>query len=258
MTGDRPISEEDLHGFIDGMLDPARREAVQRYLDAHPETAARIATYRSQGEALRAALAPFADQPLPAELGLKSLVEAQRRRFARNRQIAAAVAILCTGGFAGWFGNQSLSAPTRGVHALAQEAVDNYHVYAADAHRPVELTPDERATLVRWVSERLGAPVDAPDLRAAGYRFLGGRLVTTPNGPAALFVYEGEAADRLAVMARPMTVDRNRAMSERSFGALDGVTWSRNGLGFSVVAPRGSSRLAPAVEEVRRQQATPA
>lgn len=255
MTVELPVTEEDLHGFIDGVLEPGRREVVQRYLDAHPETAARIATYQTQGEALRAALAPYSDQPAPAGLGLMPLIERRRRRFARNRQVAAAAAILCTGGLAGWIGHHSLSVPTRGVHALAQEAVDNYQVYAADAHRPVELTPDQRATLVQWVSERLGAPVDPPDLQAAGYRFLGGRLVTTPNGPAALFVYEGPSADRLAVMARPMSVDRNSSMSERSFGPLDGVTWSRNGLGFSVVAPRGSGRLAPAVEEVRRQAA---
>ncbi|WP_339930694.1 anti-sigma factor [uncultured Brevundimonas sp.] len=256
MTGDRPISEDDLHAFLDGMLDPARRDAVERYLDTHPQAAARIATYRTQGDALRAALAPIADQPTPPEFALRPLVERRRRRFARHRQIAAAIGILCLGGMTGWFGHQALTLPSHGVHALAQEAVDNYEVYAADLRRPVELPSDQTAALAYWVSERLGAPVEPPDLRAAGYRFLGGRLVTTPNGPAAMFIYEGPAADRLAVMARPMTIDKNRAMSERAFGALQGVTWSRDGLGFSVVAPRASGRLAPVAAEVQRQTAS--
>ena len=253
MTGDRPITEDDLQGFVDGVLDDDRREAVRIYLHGHPETAVRIAAYQDQAEALRAGLARFADRPLPPELGVRALVEQRRGRMIRRRNIAAAAAILCVGGLTGWFGHQVTATPTHGVHALAREAVDNYEVYAADARRPVEMAADQRATLVHWVSERLGAPVEAPDLGAAGYRFLGGRLVTTPNGPAALFVYEGQAADRLTVTVRPMAVERNEAMSERSFGELGGVTWSADGLGFSVVAPRGSGPLRPLANEVRRQ-----
>lgn len=253
MTGQRLISEDDLHAFVDGVLDAGQHEAVQRYLDANPDAAARIAAYRTQGDALRDALRPFVQQPLPAGLTLRAMIEGRRARLTRRRQFAAAAAILCIGGLTGWFGHQALSAPPHGVRALAREAVDNYAVYASDIRRPVELAPAQRPILVQWVSERLGAPVEAPNLQAAGYRFLGGRLVTTPNGPAALFVYEGAVADRLTVMMRPMAVDKNKAMSEQSFGALDGVTWSRDGLGVSVVAPRASGRLTPVAEEVRRQ-----
>src|SRR5258706_10251838 len=53
-----PITEDDLHGFVDHLLDSARRSEVQTYLDAHPEIAARIATFSRQREALRAAAAP--------------------------------------------------------------------------------------------------------------------------------------------------------------------------------------------------------
>lgn len=134
--------------------------------------------------------------------------------------------------------------PARGIDAFGREAVDNHAVYASGTLRPVELRPEKRATLIRWVSERLDAPVQAPDLQGAGYRFLDGRLVTTPNGPAALFVYEGASAERLTVMVRRMQIDRNRSMSERSYGALEGVTWSKDGLGFSVVAPGRLDRSA--------------
>jgi anti-sigma factor RsiW len=253
MTGDRPISEDDLHAFLDGVLEESRRDAVRRYLDTHPEAQDRFAAYREQGQALRDALAPLADQPLPAELSLKAIAERRRNALARRRQIAAAAAILCIGGLSGWIGREAVSPPARGIEALGREAADNYVVYASDTLRPVELASDQRATLTRWVSERLDTPVQPPDLQSAGYRFLGGRLVTTPNGPAALFIYEGAADDRLAVMMRPMQVEKNRSMSEQSYGALDGVTWSRDGLGFSVVAPRASADLRPVAEDVRRQ-----
>jgi anti-sigma factor RsiW len=253
VTGERPISEEDLHAFLDGALDERRREAVRRYLDAHPETKARFAAYEAQAAALREAMAPLAEEPVPAELSLNALVARRRKREIGRRQMAATAAVLCVGVLFGWFGRDAVSPPARGIHALGQEAVDNYRVYAFDSHRPVELASDQRGTLTRWVSERLDTPVQAPDLQGAGYRFLGGRLVTTPNGPAALFVYEGPAADRLAVMMRPMQIDKNRSMSEQSYGGLDGVTWSRDGLGFSVVAPRASGDLRPVAEDVRRQ-----
>jgi anti-sigma factor RsiW len=253
MTGDRPISEDDLHAFLDGVLEESRRDAVRRYLDTHPEAQERFAAYREHGEALRNALAPVSDQPLPAELNLKALVERRRKTLAGRRQIAAAAAILCIGGLSGWMGREAVSPPARGIQALGREAVDNYVVYASDTRRPVELASDQRATLTRWVSDRLDTPVQPPDLEGAGYRFLGGRLVTTPNGPAALFIYEGAAAERLAVMMRPMEIEKNRSMSEQSYGALDGVTWSRDGLGFSVVAPRASTDLLPVAEDVRRQ-----
>ena len=58
MTSSHPITEDDLHGFVDHLLDSARRSEVQTYLDAHPEIAARIATFSRQREALRAAAAP--------------------------------------------------------------------------------------------------------------------------------------------------------------------------------------------------------
>ena len=32
-----PITEDDLHGFVDHLLDSARRSDVQTYLDTHPE-----------------------------------------------------------------------------------------------------------------------------------------------------------------------------------------------------------------------------
>jgi anti-sigma factor RsiW len=43
MTVDeRPISDDDLHAFVDGLLDSERQEEVQGYLAERPEVAARV------------------------------------------------------------------------------------------------------------------------------------------------------------------------------------------------------------------------
>jgi anti-sigma factor RsiW len=71
---ERPITEEELHGYVDELIDGERRAAVERYLRAHPETAARIAIYEEQRGALRAMFAAAACGPTPPRLNLSRLV----------------------------------------------------------------------------------------------------------------------------------------------------------------------------------------
>jgi anti-sigma factor RsiW len=65
-----PVSEAELHGFVDGGMDRGRREAVQAFLAASPEDAARVETWRRQNETIRAAFAPVETGPLPWSLPL--------------------------------------------------------------------------------------------------------------------------------------------------------------------------------------------
>jgi len=253
MSADRPISEDDLQAYVDQVLDAGRKAEVADYLRLHPEAARRIEGYIAQRAALRAALAPIAEEPIPPELGLRTLVEARRARLSAWRPAAAAALILCLGGLGGWTARAAFTPPVNGVGALAREAADNYRVYASDLHRPVEIGSAQQADLVRWVSNRLRSPVAVPDLRSAGYRFIGGRLVTTPHGPAAMFLYDDAQGERLAVMVRPMKVEKNTGMSEQTDRGLDGVSWATDGIGYSLVAPTRPKSLHPVANEVRRQ-----
>jgi anti-sigma factor RsiW len=253
MSAPRPISEDDLQAYVDRVLDDGRRAEVADYLRLHPETARRIEGYIAQRDALRIALAPIVEEPIPPELGVRALSEARRARLMIWRPAVAAAMLLCLGGVGGWAARAVFAPPVNGVGALAREAADNYRVYASDVHRPVEMGSAQKADLVRWVSSRLHSPVEVPDLQSAGYRFIGGRLVTTPHGPAAMFLYEDGAGERLAVMVRPMKVQKNTAMSERSDGGLGGVSWATDGVGYSLVAPTAPKSLHPLANEVRRQ-----
>ncbi len=62
---DPPVSEAELHGFVDGDMDRGRREAVQAFLAASPEDAARVETWQRLNDAIRAAFAPVETAPLP-------------------------------------------------------------------------------------------------------------------------------------------------------------------------------------------------
>ncbi len=252
MTDLRPITEEDLHAHVDGLLNAERAATVQAYLAAHPEVAGRIAAYAADRQGLRDALQPLAEAPIPPALDVRRMVEARRRGESIWRLPLAASLALAVGLGGGWLLRGAAAPPANGVAALAREAADNYRVYANDPVRPVEIAGADQATLVSWVSTRLRRPVAAPDLGKAGFRLIGGRLVTTPHGPAAMFLYEGAGSRRLAVMIRPMAVEKQTRMSEHSDRGLGGVAWADDGLGYSLVGPASASDLHPLADQVRR------
>jgi anti-sigma factor RsiW len=251
----RPITEDDLHGFVDQRLEPKRVAEVQAYVAEHPEIAARINGYVRQRDVLRAALAPVAEEPLPSQLDLVRMTAIQRRPRGVPwwASAAAAVALILVGGAGGWSLKSMSQRPTEGVASLAREAADSYAVYAPDHIRPIELRASDRAELVAWVSQRLGRPVAVPDLSASGYRFMGGRLVATAHGPAVLYMYDDDHGTRLVMLARPMATEKNAAMSPLTQGAVNGFAWADRGIGYSLVGSPPAEAVHPIADEARRQ-----
>jgi anti-sigma factor RsiW len=257
MTSSRPITEDDLHGFVDHLLNSARRSEVQAYLEAHPDVAARIAAFSRHREALRAATAPIADEPIPPQLNVRHLLEGRRRSQAWSwRSMAASMLLLVVGGAGGWLlrGTTVERPETGGIRALAQEAAYTFDVYGADRSHPVEFGPADQAQLVSWIASRIGRTVSVPDLTASGYAFMGGRLVATPHGAAGLLMYSNGQGRRLAMLVRPMAVDKDTRMSEHSHGDIRQFTWASKGTGFSLVGPEPADLLHPIADEVRRQE----
>ena len=68
----RPITEDDLHAYVDGALEPEREAEVAAYLEGHPDVARRVSAFSDQRDLLRKALAPIADEPLPSQLNLSA------------------------------------------------------------------------------------------------------------------------------------------------------------------------------------------
>ncbi|QIB35236.1 anti-sigma factor family protein [Ancylobacter pratisalsi] len=255
----RPITEDDLNAHVDDRLPGERRAEVDAYLGAHPEASARLAAYRTERDLLRGALAPIADEPLPPELDLVRMIE--RRRPAgvpRWAMAAAAVFLVALGGAGGWSLRQMQEGPrmagAAGLETLGREAAASYAVYAPDHMRPVEIRAQDRDKLLAWISQRVGRPLAIPDLADAGYRLMGGRVVATEHGPAALFMYDDDKGTRLVVLARPMASSTPGApMTAHAGGGINGFSWSDDGLGFSLVGAAAPETLHPLADEARRQ-----
>jgi anti-sigma factor RsiW len=256
MTTRRPITEEDLHGYVDGALDPAQREEVEAYLKLHPDVALRVQAYARQREALQAMLAPIAEEPIPPDLSLTRLAETRRRApwSLSWRAAAAAILLFGLGGAGGWTMHGLSQAPLTGVAALAHEAAYNYTVYSQERLHPVDFGAADRQSFIDWISRCVNTPVIVPDLSASGYHFMGGRLVATEHGPAGLLMYDNGHGLRLEMLVRQMTKDKTTStMSQSSEGAMTGFTWARNGVGYSVVAAASAGTLHPIANEIRRQ-----
>jgi anti-sigma factor RsiW len=259
MNSGRPINEDDLQAYVDDALDTRRRAEIEAWLAEHPEVAAQVATDVRLREALREALLPIADEPLPAQLSLERLVgrreRAHRWGLWRNgpMQAAAASLLLVMGGVGGWGLRSAQEPPRSGVAALAREATDSYAVFARDVGRPVEIKAADSPQFVEWASRQLDRPVSIPDLSFSGYRFIGGRVVPTPHGPAVLYMFDNGRGTRLALLSRNMEVEHNAPMSFDGRGAVTSVSWARKGLGFSLVGPLDKEVLHPIADAARAQ-----
>jgi anti-sigma factor RsiW len=250
-----PIGEDDLTAWVDDRLAAERCPIVERYLADHPEVAARLQQQQDQRITLKNILAPIAAEPVPATMRIETIAAGRRARPAWFQAVAAGL-LLAVGFGGGWGVRTRTMPPQAGLGALAHEAGYSYRVYAADAVRPAEMGAGEKRQLVSWASRRIGSRVAVPDLADAGYHFAGGRLVATPHGPALLLLYDGAASARLAVLSRPMDVDKDASMVSTRDGDVQQVSWADHGIGFSVVAPSATTGLQPIAAAIRGQAAT--
>jgi len=207
MKNNSPVTETELHAYIDGQLDDARRAAVETYLATNPAEAERVRAYARQNEQLHALFDSTLDEHVPEALRMKPA-----RRAPSPMRYAALLAAAVVGGALGWAlrGEEPLMITA----SLPQQAALAHVVYAPEVLHPVEVGAHEEAHLVSWLSKRLGAPVNAPHLSDAGYELVGGRLLPGEAGPAAQFMYQDVRGNRLTLYVRT-TADSNHETAFR-------------------------------------------
>ncbi|HTW28371.1 MAG TPA: anti-sigma factor [Acetobacteraceae bacterium] len=252
-TPKRPISEDDLHAYVDGVLDEDRHAAIESYLQSHPEIGQRVASYVAQRADLRAAFAAPALEPIPPQLNLSSLVE-ERLRFRPQRWVAAAAAVLALaiGAGGGWFLG---SRPPAAIATLSQEAAAGYAVFVS-AHSQSDASPFREAdALVGWVAHGVGRSVKAPDLAKAGYRLLGAALVPAAHGSAAMLHYRNAHGTSLVIYIRPVPAGGTTPLEAIDIGTIDGCAWIDRGLGYSLIAAEPYGRLVDLSQQVREESA---
>jgi anti-sigma factor RsiW len=92
-----PVTDGELHAYVDGELPPDRSEAVEAWLASHPEDAGRVAAWRAQAEAIRARYGTTGHGPVPDRLTLSRITRSQRS-WGAVAAAAAVVAFVIGGG----------------------------------------------------------------------------------------------------------------------------------------------------------------
>lgn len=231
MTDTIPVTEEELHAFVDGELPDDRRATVEAWLAAHPEDAGKVAAWRAMTEKLRARYGAIIDEPTPPRLTMQALATTPAGWRMAAFAAAAAFAFI-VGGATGWVAHGVSRSPS--AHAVfASEALDAHRLYAVEVRHPVEVAAAERAHLLQWLSKRLGFEVRAPDLDAIGLTLVGGRLLPGPGAPAAFLMYETQTGERFTLYsARSATP--NMQMRYASGQQDAALFWADNGVGYAL------------------------
>lgn len=252
--GGFPIDENELQAFVDDRLDADRRAAVEAHLAAHPELAERIATERRQRAMLRSRLDAKFAEPIPARLRIANLRAARRTSWRRGwTAAAAAVVLFVTGATAGWFANGIAPGPRPIAPAtsVAQGAKAAYRTFVVEVAHPVEVSAQQEAHLLQWLSKRLGRKLAAPDLSPFGYRLMGGRLLPGGDGAAAQLMYDDASGKRLTIYVRA-SEGSETAFRFQKEGDASTFAWIDQGFGFAVTAPASREELLPIAEAVYR------
>lgn len=245
-----PVTEAELHAYVDGALPPARASEVEEYLAEHPEDAARVAAYRDQLVILHREFDAVLDEPVPSRVGTSRTV----RLGAAWRYAAVAAGFSLLGIALGWQLHAMKSERAIETSSWPRRAAIAHVVYSPEVRHPVEVGADQEAHLVAWLSKRLGAPLKVPQLGAVGYSLVGGRLLPGERGPVAQFMYQDGKGQRLTLYIRVNPDERRETAfqfaQERGIGVF---YWLDRRLGYALSGEIDKPELLRIATAVHRQ-----
>jgi len=253
------ISDNDLHRYVDGELSAERAKQVADYLEQNPQDAQRVAEYQQLNAGLRLAhsniLHSAHAESLPT---IKTGIS--RVKF---KQFGIAASWLAIGIAIGWAvqsnrTTQIIASDTSGGSAIQQQLVRparlSYATYTPEVLHPVEVDAEQQQHLAGWLTKRLGKTVIIPDLSGTGFSLLGGRLLPGEDKPAAMFMYENQAGQRITLNivrsqedATPTAFQFTEEQSIRTF------YWIDNGFGYALSGEIGKPPLLSLANSVYHQ-----
>jgi anti-sigma factor RsiW len=256
--------EADLHGYVDGRLDAARRAAVEARLATDPEAAQRVQAWIAQRDALRALHADVRGEPIPEHL-LHAAEQLHRRstRLAQWRRWGGLAASVVFAFALGWGSHMQWQASGPGTNirqtmAFAHQAAVAHAVYMPEVRHPVEVDATQQQHLVQWLSKRLNHPLKVPNLTSAGYELVGGRLLPGGEGARAQFMYQNAAGERITLYLGAIEGAKQKGMDETAFrfaneGGIATFYWVDQGFGCALSGKLPRQVMLQLAETVYRQ-----
>jgi anti-sigma factor RsiW len=275
--GQEPVTEADLHAFLDEEIGAERRAKVAEHLEQKPLDAALVETWRAQNEALRGAFARIAREAVPLSLSLSqpltvrpTTVPINTRRLdlartARQRRVAIASAIaFLAGSIAAATGaifvqhvpslfRAEASISTSVGRRIATRAAAMYRTFANDRTRPVEIAAAQKAELGRWLSERTGLSL-IPDFSSEGLKLVGGRVTPGEFGAAGFLLYEMTTGERIGVFLERAPDDSATESMRATPGDRNTSLYGREkGTYWAIIGSLGDERWKQVAQHLMNQ-----
>ncbi|CAI8827772.1 putative transmembrane transcriptional regulator (Anti-sigma factor) [Pseudomonas sp. IT-232MI5] len=232
-----PPNERDLHAYVDHQLSDADRRVLETWLASHPDEAAQVRAWQQDAQQLRAALSGALQQPANPALD-PAMIRQRRQRQSRRHLASAAVLLIAVsvGGFSGWQAREmTLVRPSM---LPMTDALQAYRLIAQQGMLPADYKVDSDGDMQRWLDRYFNRASRLPDLKAAGFEPVSGRLLSTDEGPAAMVMYEDGSGHKVSFYVRPPG-PKNTFLprGSRSDGDLQAEYWSGGGYNYAMVSP---------------------
>ena len=262
MQANPAIDDNLLSAWLDGELEaqPEVAARVQQFLDQHPDQAARVAQWRSDGDAMRAQFQPLLEEPVPA--ALERVVWRQEPKSPRWALAAAAVAVFAIGTVVGALMGASTRSPATVAASTSsagwlQRAAYAHSLYAAEPRHAVEVKGDEEH-LSRWLTSRVKVPITLFDLRSQGFDLVGGRLLPDGNGKSAQLMYQDAQGVRITVYLRQQEANPAVEPTFERQGELGVYHWVEDGTACALVGALPRERLHALLDAIYPESHAPA
>ncbi|WP_339447449.1 anti-sigma factor family protein [Pseudomonas sp. EA_5y_Pfl2_R50] len=243
-----PPSERDLHAYVDHQLSDADRRVLETWLAAHPEEAVQVRAWQQDAQHLRAALGGALQQPANPQLD-PAMIRQRLKRQTHRRLASVAVLLIAVGigGVSGWQAREMTL--VRASPLPMTDALQAYRLIAQQGMLPADHEVDSDGDMQRWLDRYFTQARRLPDLKAAGFEPVSGRLLSTDEGPAAMVMYEDGSGHKVSFYVRPPG-PKNTFLPRgiRSDGDLQAQYWSGGGYNYAMVSPTDS----PAAQQLKQ------
>lgn len=265
------ITEDDLHGFVDGMLSEEKTIQVEHWLGEHPEDAAKVQKWFEQNEALQSMFAlpeenltdiGFEDdEALILAMAKKAeQLEKPKKSGFNWRMMAAAFPMLIIGGIAGSLGTWQFAQQQNDmdgfayVQDLPEVSRASYSIYTGEKKHPVEVrSVDDKAHLIAWLGKRINKELTPPDLTSKGFNLFGGRILPLEGKPSAMLMYEDITGERLTLV---IGQNKDNEDTSFSFAQKDGIQtfyWIDQEFGYAISGKMSRVQMEAIANEIYEQ-----
>ena len=260
---DNAVAEDDLQAYVDGQLDGRRRAAIEAYLAARPDEAARLAAYRAQNIGLHALFDPRpgnrgSDDKLPPRFAalagtLDAWLRDTQRQAApshRLRNLAASVAVLLAAGTAGWIALDQVSPRGDSLVAFTRQAAETPLRPATAVSSAADASSERQ--VVAWLAAQPGdVPATVPDLESLGFRLTGEDLLPGAGGPpAAQLHYQDDTGQRIILTMRAGGKAGQASFTFTRDGGASRFVWQDAHMAYSLVGSMAQEKLLKIAEAV--------